>query len=255
LGYVATRGCVFGCCILARNLSSHTLCYLFRLFAHAVLQAEVKPCLLIRDRRKFHIRTHVVCIENVILDNEGYQDDEDLMKLFIYDKHEIRIANESVREEETAERDRNVHIMDATSERKLVHEEPELLKRNLNKKCELFAAQVIDKHLRPDIERRIALSAAATEEENKESQRTMVLPHKFVMAGLDLMVTEDERIYLLEVNVNPSAPSPETISPDFHTYLLNFQSDLLELVTTRGASSKSPQSRFLSTQSILQRKL
>jgi hypothetical protein len=222
---------------------------------YAVLQAEVKPCLLIRDRRKFHVRTHVVCIENVIFDNEGYQDDEDLMKLFIYDQHEIRVANRSVSDEETAERDRNVHIMDSTSERKLIHEEAELLERGLNKKCELFAAQVIDKHLRPDIERRIAISAAATEEENKESLRSMVLPHKFVVAGFDLMVTEDERIYILEVNVNPSAPAPETISPDIKAYLFKFERDLLELVTTRGASAKSPDSCFLSTQSILQRKL
>jgi Tubulin-tyrosine ligase family len=221
----------------------------------AVLQAEVKPCLLIRDRRKFHIRTYVVCIENVILDGEGDQDDEDLMKLFIYDKHEIRIANDSVPEEDTSDRDRNVHIMDASAERKQVREEPELLKRNLNRKCELFAAQVFDKHLRPDIERRIALSSSTLEEENKESMHTMVLPHKFVVAGLDLMVTEDERIYLLEVNVNPSAPEPHTVSPEFQSYLLNFQSDLLQLVTTKGASAKSPNSSFLSTRSILERKL
>ncbi|KAG7362726.1 tubulin-tyrosine ligase family protein [Nitzschia inconspicua] len=220
-----------------------------------VLQAEVKPCLLIRDRRKFHIRTYVVCIENVILDSEGDQDDEDLMKLFIYDKHEIRIANKSVPEDDTSDRDRNVHIMDASVERKQVGEEPELLERNLHKKCELFAAKIFDKHLRPDIERRIALSASAMEEENAESMHTMVIPHKFVVAGLDLMVTEDERIYLLEVNVNPSAPDAESVSADFQKYLLDFQNDLLELVVTKGDSAKHPNSSFLSARSILERKL
>lgn len=214
-----------------------------------VLQAEVKPCLLVRDRRKFHIRTYVACIENVLL--EGEANEEDLMRQFIYDRHEIRIANGSVPEEETTDRDRNVHIMDATAERKLIREEPELLKRSLNKKVELFAAQIFGKHLRPDIERRIAMSASMEEENNG----TKNVPHKFVVAGLDIMVTEDERIYLLEVNVNPSAPTREFVSPQFQKYLLNFQSDLIELVTTRGESAKWPNSRFVSTESVLKRKL
>lgn len=222
-----------------------------------MLQAEVKPCLLIRDRRKFHIRTHIVCIENVILESdEGDQDDDDdFMKLFIYDKHEIRIANSSVPEEETPDRDRSVHIMDAHAERKLMQDEPELVERNINEKCQLFAAQIFDKHVRSDIERRIALSAAAMEEEIEASGGTIVPPHRFVVAGLDLMVTEDERIYLLEVNVNPSAPDPETVTPDFQNYLLSFQKDLMELVTTKGASAKQPNSSFISTGSILERKL
>ena len=209
--------------------------------------------MLVRDRRKFHIRTYVVCIENVLLDDND--NDDDLMKLFIYDRHEIRIANEAVPEEETSDRNRNVHIMDATAERKLIREEPELLERKLNKKVELFAAQIFSKHLRSDIERRIALSASAMEEDNAESGKSMVVPHKFVVAGLDLMVTEDERIYLLEVNVNPSAPTREFVSPQFQTYLLNFQSDLLELVTTRGGSAKWENSRFVSTETVLKRKL
>lgn len=205
--------------------------------------------MLVRDRRKFHIRTYVACIENVLL--EGEANEEDLMRQFIYDRHEIRIANGSVPEEETTDRDRNVHIMDATAERKLIREEPELLKRSLNKKVELFAAQIFGKHLRPDIERRIAMSASMEEENNG----TKNVPHKFVVAGLDIMVTEDERIYLLEVNVNPSAPTREFVSPQFQKYLLNFQSDLIELVTTRGESAKWPNSRFVSTESVLKRKL
>jgi hypothetical protein len=145
--------------------------------------------------------------------------------------------------------------MDATAERKLLGEEPELVQRNLAKKVELFAAQTFSKYLRPDIERRIALSASALEEDNSESNRTMVLPHKFAIAGLDLMVTEDERIYLLEVNVNPSAPAPESVSPDFKKFLLGFETDLLELVTTRGENAMSPDSNFIRIESILQDKL
>jgi hypothetical protein len=192
-----------------------------------------------------------VCVENVILESDG---EEDLLKLFIYNRHEIRIANKSVPEEDDGTRDRAVHIMDSSAERRKLSEEPELVQRNLAKKVELFAAQTFAKHLRPDIERRIALSASAMEEENHETNRWMVLPHKFVVAGLDLMVTEDERIYLLEVNVNPSAPSPETVSENFRDYLVSFLKDLMELVTTRGASGNSPGSRFLPVESILQQK-
>ncbi len=209
------------------------------------------PCLLIRDRRKFHIRTYVVCIENV----NGGHDEEDIVKLFIYSQHEIRIANGSVPENETTERDRNSHVLDAAAERTLIRSEPELVERRLDEKVELFAAQILAKHLRSDIERRLAMSVASSQEENGESRRSMPHPHKFVVAGLDIMVTEDERMYLLEVNVNPSAPEAETVSPDFQKYLLNFQKDLVELVTSRGASAKLPNSTFLSADIILQRKL
>ena len=218
-----------------------------------VLQAEVKPCLLIRDRRKFHIRTYVVCVEtNVLLDEplDG-EEEEDLMKTFIYNRHEIRIASESVPssdQEESGQRNRGAHITE-TFDRKLLQDEPELVKRNLSTKVESFVAKAFDA-LRPDMERRIAMSASFLDEENDNSRGCMVLPHKFALAGLDLMVTEDERIYLLEVNVNPAAPPPDTVPSEFQSHLMGFFRDTMELVTSRKGSNRN---NFYSTKSVLHR--
>ena len=133
----------------------------------AVLQAEVEPPLLLNDRRKFHIRSYVVCMEQVHLD-EGAGDDEELMKLYVYNRHEIRIASAPVSgEEDQGNRDRNAHITQRgdISERRLLQDVPELVERKLQQKVELFAAQTFAKHLHPDIERRIALSAKAVEKQ------------------------------------------------------------------------------------------
>ena len=218
-----------------------------------VLQAEVKPCLLIRDRRKFHIRTYVVCVEsNALLDEplDG-EEEEDLMKTYIYNRHEIRIADEPLvasEHEQLGERSRGAHITE-TFDRKLLQDEPELVNRNLGAKVESFVAKTFDA-LCPDMERRIVMSAEALEGENENSRGCMVLPHKFAIAGLDLMLTEDERIYLLEVNVNPSAPPPESVPKEFQSHLIGFFRDTMELVASSGSYDRN---NFISTRTILKR--
>ena len=218
-----------------------------------VLQAEVKPCLLIRDRRKFHIRTYVVCVEtNALLDEplDGEEED-DLMKTYIYNRHEIRIAKESLIAsdlEESGQRNRDAHITE-TFDRKLLQDEPELVQRNLSAKVESFVAKAFEA-LRPDMERRIVMTAETLEGENDNSRGCMVLPHKFAIAGLDLMVTDDERIYLLEVNVNPAAPPPETVPIELQSHLTGLFCDTMELVTSRLGVADS---NFSSTQTVLQR--
>mmetsp|Transcript_32387 Transcript_32387/g.36247 ORF Transcript_32387/g.36247 Transcript_32387/m.36247 type:complete len:521 (-) Transcript_32387:123-1685(-) len=218
-----------------------------------VLQAEVRPCLLIRNRRKFHIRTYVICVETNVLLNEPIdgEEEEDLMTIYIYNRHEIRIASEPVPtsdQEEPGQRDRGAHITE-TFDRKLLQDEPELTKRNLNTKIESFVAKAFDA-LAPDIERRVAMRASILDEENDNTGGCMVLPHKFAIAGLDLMVTEDESIYLLEVNVNPAAPPPETVSPEFTNHLTGLLHDILELVTSKTVSKSG---NFCSTKDVLQR--
>ncbi len=217
-----------------------------------VLQAEVKPCLLIRDRHKFHIRTYVVCVEtNVLLDEplDG-EEEEDLMKTYIYNRHEIRVAKDSVAgdEDESVERNRGAHITE-TFDRSLLQDEPELVERNLSAKVEFFVAKAFEA-LRPDMERRIVMSAEMLEGENENSRGCMILPHKFSIAGLDLMVTEDERIYLLEVNLNPRAPSPDSVPNEFQSHLVGLFRDTMELVTSRKEGAKS---NFYSTQTVLRR--
>ena len=217
-----------------------------------VLQAEVKPCLLIRDRHKFHIRTYVVCVEtNALLDEplDGEEED-DLMKTYIYNRHEIRVAKDSVAgdEDDSVERNRGAHITE-TFDRSLLQDEPELVERNLSAKVESFVAKAFEA-LRPDMERRIVMSAEMLEGENENSRGCVVLPHKFAIAGLDLMVTEDERIYLLEVNLNPRAPSPNSVPNEFQSHLIGLFRDTMELVTSRKEGTKS---NFYSTQTVLRR--
>jgi Tubulin-tyrosine ligase family len=218
----------------------------------SVLQAEVQPCLLLNDRRKFHIRSYVLCVEQVHLE-EGAGDEEELMKMYIYNRHEIRIASAPVSEtEDPGNRDRSAHITQHgdISERRLLQDVPELVERKLQQKVELFAAQTFAKHLHSDIERRIALSASAMEEQNDAANGCSVLPHKFALAGLDLMVTEDDRIYLLEVNVNPGAPPAETVPVDVQDHLIGFLYDVVKVVTGGGSSSAM---NFSSTDEILRR--
>jgi hypothetical protein len=187
-------------------------------FCRLVLQAEVFPSLLIRDRRKFHVRTYVAVIEKL--------HHPDLLEMYIFNRHEIRIAGVSVKEEEGTERERLSHITNGalsnTTERVLLSSVPELTSRNMQEKVETFVANMFAKHLIADISRRVGLSL--NEEGNDSSIR------KFGIAALDLMLTEDDRIFLLEVNVNPAAPPEEMVDTEFKEHLQGFMHDLVDLV-------------------------
>lgn len=197
-----------------------------------MLQAEVTPYLLIKDRRKFHVRTYVSVIEMLHL--------PEMLDIFLYKRHEIRMAGVPV-QDESGERDRLAHITNAalsqTTECVLLHQVPELMQRGLQEKIETFVAEVFGQHFLPDIQRRVS-QAARTD--------SIVPPHrKFAVAGLDLMVTEDNRIYLLEVNVNPSVPPENTLADEFKDHLQGFLRDLVDLVVGR------PSPNFVSCSSLL----
>jgi len=144
-----------------------------------VLQAEVAPALLIRNRRKFHIRSYVVVVE---------RPDDEVLDMLIYGRHEVRIAGVPVDDGEGSERSPAAHItngaLSSSSERVLLSQVPELVQRK--EKLELFIAETFGKFLLSDISRRIP-----TPNPNGQAIR------EFAVAGLDLMVTEDFRIYLL----------------------------------------------------------
>ena len=204
-----------------------------------VLQAEVYPCLLI-GRRKFHIRSYVVVVENLASDN--------LFDVYLYNRHEIRLASNPVSEEDDGDRERSAHItnggMADTTERLLLHEVEELAGRNLQAKVETFVAQIFGEHFVPDMARRISYSA---QQDEGTSAVDGVDVRKFVMAGLDIMVTSDERLYLLEVNVNPAAPPADNLSETFQNHLVEYMKDVLHLlVDGRNASPN-----FVSCQTIL----
>lgn len=188
------------------------------------------PALLIHGRRKFHLRTYVVVVEKL--------HSEDLLETFVYNRHEVRIASEPVPEEDTGNRNRTAHITNGgfskETERVLLHEEPEL--EGLQAKLETFVAQAFQQHFAPDMLRRVSLS------------QDSAAVRKFAVAGLDLMVTEDLRLYLLEVNVNPASPPADAISEGFKTHLVGFMKDLIDLVVGK------PTPNFIPANEILERK-
>jgi len=209
-----------------------THCFSF-LSCCLVLQAEVAPPLLVKDRRKFHIRTYLVVIEK--------PQSPDLLDTYVFNRHEIRIAGVPLSEDES-ERDPMAHItngaLSSTTERVLMDSLDELTKRNLQAKTEIFVAETFGKHLQPDLARRITLSR--NEEPNSPAL-------KFAIAGLDIMVTEDNQIFLLEVNVNPATSPESTVDEPFKEHLKGFMHCLVDLVVGK------PVPEFLSLRKILER--
>lgn len=200
------------------------------------MQAEVVPSLLIRSGRKFHIRTYLVLLEKLHT--------PDLLEFFVYNRHEIRVAGVPV-DPDDKKRDRKAHItngaLSTTTERVLLTDVPDLVNRGLQDKVEVFVAETFAKHCFDDVARRVSISANQPEDGVNGSI------HKFSLAGLDLMVTEDNQIFLLEVNVNPAAPPAETIDHDFTKHLEGFLHDLIDLAV--GA----PSPNFLPARNILEK--
>jgi Tubulin-tyrosine ligase family len=194
------------------------------------LQAEVNPSLLVSNHRKFHIRTYVVIVEKL--------HDDDLVDIYVFNRHEVRIAGQPV-DASATNRDRLSHITNGalsdTTERCLVEDMEELKSRGIKEKTEIFVASLFVKHLLSDIRRRISISA----------QQEPSSASKFAVAGLDLMVTESNRIFLLEVNSNPAAPPAEMVTENFKNHLTGFMHDLVDLVVGQ------PSPNFLHAKDIL----
>ncbi len=201
-----------------------------------VLQAEVYPARLIRGGRKFHIRSYIVVLEKL--------HHPELLESFVYNRHEVRVASVPVNPEDKDSRARLSHITNGAlsdvTERVMMHNVPELVERQMQPKVELFVAQLFGKHFVPDMVRRVRFTV------NQDDDGTSQV-RKFAIAGLDIMVTDDDRLYLLEVNVGPSAPPEHTVEGEFRDHLVGFMSDLVSLVLGK------PSPNFVSTQDILQR--
>lgn len=191
------------------------------------------PPLLIKGRRKFHIRTYLVVLEKL--------QSPDLLETFVFNRHEVRVAGVPVAEDDS-ERNPVAHItngaLSSTTERVLMDTVDELKQRQIQKKLERFVAETFGKHLQPDLARRINVSR------NDEPSPAI---RKFAVAGLDLMVTDDSRIYLLEVNANPAAPPETSVDEPFKEHLKGFLHCLVDLVVGK------PVPEFLSVREILVR--
>jgi Tubulin-tyrosine ligase family len=178
-----------------------------------VLQAEVHPPLLIRNNRKFHIRSYVVAIE--------CPEENHLVNLYLYNRHEVRIAGMAVTDVDATNRDRRAHITNGangnTTARVLMNTVDELAEHQ--HALEYFSAKVLN-HLLPDICRRVEVTRSEHPPEI----------HKHMLAGLDIMMTHDLKFVLLEVNVNPAAPPEINSPPDFTKHLVGFMTDMKNLV-------------------------
>lgn len=180
-----------------------------------VLQAEVHPPMLIQNGKKFHIRSNVAVVEQLWK--------EELLDIFIHNRHEVRIASQPI-DSSTNDRDVRAHITrgaaSGSAEIQLLSDAPEL--SSMQHDLEVFLAKAFQAFM-PDIMRRVGYSA---------SQETSNV-RKFVTAGVDIMMTSSGRFYLLEVNVNPTAPPQEKVNAEFQQYLVGWMTDLLDLILGR----------------------
>jgi len=185
-----------------------------------ILQAEIHPAMLIRDSKKFHIRTYVMAVETRTAESHE-------VNLYLYHGHEVRIAAEPTAPEDdlaTPSRRREAHITNASSvqhrERVLLSQMDEL--NEYQPSLELFIASAFLRLL-PDITRRVAVSAHECSEHIQ----------KHVLGGVDCMMTASGKWYLLEVNKNPDTPSREDgLSQEFQHHLVTFCNDMQQLLTT-----------------------
>ena len=203
-----------------------------------VLQAEVSPCLLIKNNHKFHLRSYLVVVENL--------SHPDLLEVFVYNRHEVRMAAAPVGDE-GASRDREAHITNGsnskTEKRDLLGNIPELADRGLQDKVETFIAATFGLHLLPDMLGRVKYYASQEPDGGANN-----IVRKFSVAGVDMMVCEDDRIYLLEVNVNPSAPPQDLVDGEFKDHLTGFMQDMIDLIMEK------PYNNFILARDLLMRK-
>ena len=187
----------------------------FTFFFLPVLQAEVHPPMLIEGGRKFHIRSNVCVLEKLLT--------EDVLDVYVHNRHEVRIAGTPVSEAE-GPYDPLAHITNGasseTTQRALLTNIPQLTE--MQGELEVFCAKAFQAFM-PDIIRRVGYSAS------QEAPSTEVSIRKFAIAGIDIMVTESGRFYLLEVNVNPSAPPEDIVEPEFKEHLIGWMKDLVDL--------------------------
>lgn len=172
--------------------------------------------MLIQGGRKFHIRSNIAIVEKLWK--------EELLEIYIHTRHEVKVASQPIQQDDDH---RNVlaHITNATSDntsntRVLLKDIEELAP--LQHELEVFLAKAFQAFM-ADITRRVGYSASQEQQTGTEIQ-------KFCIAGVDLMMTDSGRFYLLEVNVNPTAPAEEACLPEYKQHLIGWMADLLDLI-------------------------
>lgn len=172
-----------------------------------VVQAHIKSMLLSGDR-KFHLRAYICA--------------DDLQKtLFMYPTIEVRIAEMAYNQDDC--NDRAAHITNGAGgdriRRALAREVPELEPMQ-DTLCEFIQ----------DLLSEPAFREAVFDPAHRPPQREQRFTGRFAVGALDLMIDEDGRPYILEVNARSPGCAPEgTGSPEFQAHMQALAYDLLRM--------------------------
>ena len=187
-----------------------------------VLQALV-PSVLVQGR-KIHLRTYVVAVQSSSSSGGGSGESRDgargeALGLFAYNRHEVRMAAASYNDNHD---DKDAHLTTGqwrrggtVDDRTTLDAVPELQHMGLGPK--VLAA----------VDRLCSLLPFTA---NERVPPIGVGGSAFGLTGLDFMVTEDGRVFLLEFNASPAAPPPATVSDEHVAHLEEFAAALVQLV-------------------------
>jgi hypothetical protein len=180
-----------------------------------VLQSMV-PSVLLRGR-KIHLRTYVVALRS----NSQPRGEPGLLnselQFFAYRRHEVRLAAAQMSDDLT---DSSAHLTTGVWRRGGV----------VDDRTTLDAAPELH-HLEPAVMQllnKLFLSLPFSCEERGPARDEG--DRAFGMSGIDLMVTEDGRIFVLELNASPAAAPVETIAEEHRQHCSSFAQSLLQLV-------------------------
>ena len=187
-----------------------------------VLQSMVPSVLL--SGRKIHLRTYVVALRSNVrplgsevslepgLTNSGLQ-------FFAYTRHEVRLAAAEMSDDLT---DSDAHLTTGVWRRGGVVDD----RTTLDAVPELH-------HLEPAVMQVLnklfhSLPFSCKERGQARDEGDCA----FGISGIDLMATEDGRIFVLELNASPAAAPPDTITEEHRQHCSSFARSLLTLVTS-----------------------
>ena len=182
-----------------------------------VLQSHI--CSHLLNERKFHLRTHVVIIEKSVENPLRYA-------VFFHQHHELRIAFKE--EHLSSFSERAAHITNgaggSTTHRCLLSDFAEL--ESLEKVLERWLKIFFSKY-QESIEILLGDDKTVIPQSNEHVSFT---PWAFV--ALDLMLDQTGRLWLLEVNQSPGAPSSEVLkgNENFRSHLIQMAKDTFDLI-------------------------
>ena len=188
-----------------------------------VLQSMVPSVLL--HGRKIHLRTYVIALRarGAAADRGGVNGST--LEFYAYQRHEVRLAAAPMSDDLT---DKNAHLTNGVWERggtedprTTLDATPELDHLNLDPKV----MAVLNKLFH-------SLPFSSSERGPTDSGARGGADRAFGMSGIDVMVTDEGGVYVLELNASPACAPPDTVSEEQIEHLVVFARSLLKLVSS-----------------------